>query len=518
MNGTATAKSWLLMLRRLLPPVGVVVVGAGAHKGSWARTLKAWKVENALLVEGSKDKIDLLAAEIPQNSQWELLNISARGDESENEGFENLATVLQTQRVRINWAIIECSHAASILQGAQNYLSDIDVMIARIAVGSEKFDGAFISRHDLTKFLKKNGFRYLGSDESGPASGFHYIFFARGAAARVKALKGNEKVLGASPAQTAASISTLESRLYQLEQKCLALADGTTKILEYLDDVIPAINRFDDACEKLERLGAIEAKIDLSQNRLDSVGRVSLTLHDLAKGIQHETRYGVKQIESFIAIQNLLIHGLPPLDFWGWPISSDAAVLLVESIQKNRFDAIVEFGSGTSTVLFARLLVALKIGGENEGAILSFEHDEFYFQKTKENLVANRVSGLVNLSHSKLVDWESEAGSFLFYDCKEPLREFAKNSCAARKNILVFVDGPPGRTNRHARYPALPHILEAFPGKQVHVYLDDCNRVDETDIVEKWRQLLKKSEINFVDKIESSGRGLYSLIVDIPLK
>ena len=50
---------------------------------------------------------------------------------------------------------------------------------------------------------------------------------------------------------------------------------------------------------------------------------------------------------------------------------------------------------------------------------------------------------------------------------------------------LLLVDGPPGRTSKLARYPAVPALRDKLrPGATV--MLDDCHRRDEKATVRKW--------------------------------
>jgi Methyltransferase domain len=50
---------------------------------------------------------------------------------------------------------------------------------------------------------------------------------------------------------------------------------------------------------------------------------------------------------------------------------------------------------------------------------------------------------------------------------------------------LLLVDGPPGRTNKLARYPAVPALRDKLrPGATV--MLDDCHRRDEKETLRRW--------------------------------
>lgn len=50
---------------------------------------------------------------------------------------------------------------------------------------------------------------------------------------------------------------------------------------------------------------------------------------------------------------------------------------------------------------------------------------------------------------------------------------------------LLLVDGPPGRTSKHARYPAVPALRDRLrPGATF--MLDDCHRREEKETLHRW--------------------------------
>ena len=72
------------------------------------------------------------------------------------------------------------------------------------------------------------------------------------------------------------------------------------------------------------------------------------------------TGNAVKQVEAYTSLQGYLATGeLMPI-LHGWPISPDFALLLVQLLEQQSFDAIIEFGSG-STLVVARALLTLPI-------------------------------------------------------------------------------------------------------------------------------------------------------------
>ena len=63
--------------------------------------------------------------------------------------------------------------------------------------------------------------------------------------------------------------------------------------------------------------------------------------------------------------------------------------------------------------------------------------------------------------------------------------------------ILVVVDGPPTTTGKHARYPAMPIIIDCFAGAQIDFLLDDYDRKDEKEVVKKWLKDVECKQLKF---------------------
>ena len=94
---------------------------------------------------------------------------------------------------------------------------------------------------------------------------------------------------------------------------------------------------------------------------------------------------------------------------------------------------------------------------------------------------------MVRVHLSPLRPWTAIDGrEFQYYDCEALLREWAERHHIAGKRVLAFVDGPPGATGRHARFPALPILMSALKGATVDVLLDDYGRDEEKQIVDMW--------------------------------
>lgn len=283
--------------------------------------------------------------------------------------------------------------------------------------------------------------------------------------------------------------------------------------------------------EGARQVGEIAELLKLQQSQLNKMDE-GIKIH-IKKNLENSTR----QIESFISIESYLNRGRLMPAFHGWPISADLALHLIGLIDSNKYDLIVEFGSGTSTILFAsaisRKLQQVHVPQFNydeqmgvdsqykkvlipEGRgslspavseisrlpkILSFEHNREYFDQANKKLSDAGLNGFVELIYAPLREYLFTDGErLLFYTCEEQLAAVANGLNGKRANILILVDGPPGSTGKHARYPALPIVLQYLAIHELHVLLDDYCRPDEKEIVGRWVELLKKRSIVYQKK------------------
>lgn len=214
----------------------------------------------------------------------------------------------------------------------------------------------------------------------------------------------------------------------------------------------------------------------------------------LKQSQKHDVENSMKQIEACIRLQHYLGADIILPDLHNWPISPDFGVLLINLVEQNNYDAVVEFGSGTSTLLLATALD--RVGRRGQRAplpLLSFDHLPEYGNKTTTLLRQAGLTEHANIVLAPLTAWQDENGNtFSYYACAEALREFQQQLPAAAARLLVVVDGPPAATGCHARYPALQNIMTIFKDKYcIHFLLDDYLRVDEQEIVTRWTQRLR---------------------------
>jgi FkbM family methyltransferase len=291
---------------------------------------------------------------------------------------------------------------------------------------------------------------------------------------------------------------------------------------------------------RLEALAKDKEKLERENSGLREQVAKHRSTEELLAGLQKSITRHIQQsriqIESYMALHKYLDYGelTPPLH--GWTISPDLALHLVDMLENENYDLVIEFGSGSSTVLLAQAMKqratqtsrvgqligqlaledhgAEEIGGrqlsvqsrsdsfEIPNWILAFEHSRKYLQQTEQMLGKSGVRPYVDLEYAPLKDFKWEDQQYLFYDCLDTLEKVARMIQRERSKVLVLVDGPPGATNAHARYPALPLLLEFFSKHQLHVVLDDFGRAEEVEIVEMWRGELARRSIQYeIDKL-----------------
>lgn len=239
----------------------------------------------------------------------------------------------------------------------------------------------------------------------------------------------------------------------------------------------------------------------------------------LEKSLQSEMLNATKQIEAFLGVQNYLRTGELTGNMHGWPISPDFALNLIHLLETNDYDLVIEFGSGTSTVLIAKTLVKIATRRQEKFPVrqVAFEHLEKYYEQTLTDLQQAGLAETVQLVHAQLVPFTAPNGNtYSYYDCHQFLEKLVQElTPATALRILVIVDGPPGATGKHARYPAEPLILSHFSCTRIDFLLDDYNRDDEKEIVQIWLSEIQNAhyQVNFTELKLEKGACLISLTI-----
>jgi hypothetical protein len=174
----------------------------------------------------------------------------------------------------------------------------------------------------------------------------------------------------------------------------------------------------------------------------------------------------------------------PLLDAGGYlPWSSGAMrasglVTICNEIVLGTRRRVVELGSGTSTLLLARLLRQEGAGG----TLVAVEHDARWASWVSERVEREGLSDVARVVLAPLEPHPLGAGGLPWY-AADPL-------AAALQGVpvdLLLVDGPPAFESDAAlaRYPALPALLP-FLAPDAVVVLDDVVRAGEAEVLERW--------------------------------
>ena len=188
---------------------------------------------------------------------------------------------------------------------------------------------------------------------------------------------------------------------------------------------------------------------------------------------QTGVRQLTKNIEALFSIDQVLDISFPLPNFGGYRISHQLAKRLIATVLEYQPKTIVELGCGTSTVV---LSYALKHLGR--GKILSIEHCENFANNTRHSLALHHLSESATVHVANLHNIVIDGSSWHWYDIDR-----VQN--LPERIDLLFVDGPPAKTQKLARYPALSQFLPRLSENAV-VILDDAYRSDEIQIAKRW--------------------------------
>lgn len=162
---------------------------------------------------------------------------------------------------------------------------------------------------------------------------------------------------------------------------------------------------------------------------------------------------------------------LPPMT--GWAATPELSAFLLKTIQKYRPPTIVEIGSGVTTLISGYSLEKFNINGK----IISFDHDSLFAEKTLEEIKLHGLSDKIEIRIAPLEKVTVEEEEWIWYSTEKFIFD--------QPIDLVVVDGPPVKTQKNARYPALP-VLYKHLSKNAVVIMHDTNRAEESAIIKLW--------------------------------
>lgn len=162
---------------------------------------------------------------------------------------------------------------------------------------------------------------------------------------------------------------------------------------------------------------------------------------------------------------------------------SGLTAVLDEAMIGNR-TVLLECGSGSSTVLFARFLAR-----RGFGHLLSLEHDERWAAFVNTQLRREGLHQIARVVHTPLSSHPAAVGTLEWYAPRLVHEEVVAYVDRYGLIDLLLVDGPPAFEPGKdlARYPALPVLRWALaPGASI--LLDDVDRPGELTVVTRWQE------------------------------
>ncbi len=202
-------------------------------------------------------------------------------------------------------------------------------------------------------------------------------------------------------------------------------------------------------------------------------GRVRDEQTSLLHFAHRENECYYRQTEALFSIFTVLKPLIPFPDTRGWAASPDFLKKLVELILGEKPEYILEASSGVSTLVIAYCLKHI-----GSGRVLSLEHDQHYAQITEDLISSHGLGDYAKVVYAPLKDAEINGKMWLWYD-------LSLTDIDTPIDLLV-IDGPPEKTQRLARFPALPLLYKNLNGEST-IIMDDGNREDETEIVKLWQ-------------------------------
>ena len=205
-------------------------------------------------------------------------------------------------------------------------------------------------------------------------------------------------------------------------------------------------------------------------------------LEDLA-ATKKETHSLFRQLQALNALEKKLNlkHELPPLR--GWAGSPDFLLVVANQVLNNKPKIVMECSSGASTLVIAR---CLQLNGS--GHVYSLEHDSSYAEKTRSLISQNALSEWATVLHAPLETKNTETPWY----AKEAIPKHLKQI------DMLVVDGPPSMIAPLSRLPALPSLLDRLAKKAI-IIMDDADRPDEKEIVNRWISATAALELKFIE-------------------
>lgn len=338
-------------------------------------------------------------------------------------------------------------------------------------------------------------------------------------------------------------IKALEDDLKKSRDKCEDVYSWFASRKKQVEILESQINSLKEERETLLASRDTQTSVKELEAKIDALFRTqSNESVEIANALgRHITNSETNTRKELLALNKLrdVLHNKEIITYGcGESLSSESLLFLTSLIRLNNYDVIIEFGSGTSTVVMADVVAAknmrnttLLLGDVSESPseqdrltelksghfrslpnyIISFEQSETFLGNTLNLLENANLNQFVDLCLSPLIDNKYSPGdSTLFYDCEEKLREIKRIFDGRNVNILVIVDGPLSKSrSADGRGAALPSILDKLSMHTVDFFFEENNADLRQKLITSWRTETERRGLSFnFEQLSDSGESL----------
>ncbi len=210
-------------------------------------------------------------------------------------------------------------------------------------------------------------------------------------------------------------------------------------------------------------------------------------------GFSRTLTWDITLIEGIMESSSII----PAKSISPWALDVKTLNFLIHYIINFKPQAILEFGSGISTICFAKIMT--KIHHDPSTAVVySIEESYSFAELVGGWLLRAHLDRFVKILCAPLTKQVIEGESIpCYYLPEEILVQFLEGV----KPDLIVIDGPSGK--RGARFGTLP-LVKDFVRKGAVFFLDDGFRDEELRIVRKWMKIPYIKIVGFIP----IGKGL----------
>ena len=216
------------------------------------------------------------------------------------------------------------------------------------------------------------------------------------------------------------------------------------------------------------------------QNNYAAVDNLCVLVEGKIRQLEDLYRQQLNQTSDLYALSLLqpVLNAGPYLPFAKFSLRPARIARVLNDIVLNGRKSLLEFGTGMSTIMIARLarMNSLQL------KLLSVEHDRKWVETMQEAIRGEGLEDFATILYAPLTSCSLAIGSNLWYDL-----DVLASTIGDMLFDFVLIDGPPAFDiiKAEARYPGFLYAYGRLASNSA-VYLDDALRTGEKAILEKW--------------------------------